>query len=251
MDSYDQWADLYDLQLPPKEDLPFYLRQAEGVRGAILELAAGTGRVSIPLVQAGHRVVALDRSWGMLERFREKLRVLPPVLQRNVQLVQGDMRAFAFRERFELILIPYNAFIHLLTQGDQLRVLRHLRGHLAPGGKGIIDLFSYDPARAALNYTYDLSVEDPATGETIHRYSLIERDMSRQQAQITHLYDIVGPNGTVRRRSVRHEIRYTFRYEMELLLEKAGLRPGAIYGDYEAGPYERDSPQMIFQVEAG
>lgn len=251
MDVYDQWADLYDLQVPPKEDIPFYLRQAKGVRGPILELTAGTGRVSIPLAQAGHRIVGLDRSRGMLERFREKLRALPPALRRNVRLVRADMRSFSFKERFDLILIPYNAFLHLLTQEEQLRVLRNLRDHLASGGKGIIDLFSFDPAKAAINYTYDLSAENPATKETLHRYSLIERDMSRQRAQITHLYDLVGPDGTVRRRSVRHEIRYVFRCEMDLLLEKAGLRLGAIYGDYDASTYEKDSPQMIFVVEAG
>lgn len=248
---YDQWADIYDLQVPPKGDIPFYLGQAEGVEGLILELTAGTGRVSIPLAQAGHRVVGLDRSRGMLERLREKLRALPPALRGNVRLVRGDMRKFSFKERFELILIPYNAFLHLLTQEEQLRVLENLRDHLAPRGKGIIDLFSFDPVKAAINYTYDLSAENPITQETIHRYSLIERDMSRQRARITHLYDLVGPDGTVRRRSVRHEIRYVFRYEMELLLEKAGLRLGAIYGDYDACLYEKDSPQMIFVVEGG
>ena len=225
------------------------MKQAEGAKGAILELTAGTGRVSVPLAQAGHRIVGLDSSRGMLEKFREKQGTLHPIQQRNVCLVQGDMRNFSFKKRFDLILIPYNAFIHLLTREDQLSVLRNLRNHLSSGGKGIIDLFSFDPAKATIHYAYDHSTENPVAEETLHRYSMVDLDMSHQQAQVTHFYDIIGSNGKISRRTIHQTIRYVFRFEMELLPEKAGLRLKMIYGDYEAGPYEKDSPQMIFLVE--
>jgi len=81
---YDDVADLYDLHVTVDLDVPFFVNEAQRVCGKVLELMAGTGRVSIPLVEAGVELTCVDVSEGMLERLRAKLRAkgLSAVVQR-------------------------------------------------------------------------------------------------------------------------------------------------------------------------
>jgi SAM-dependent methyltransferase len=98
-------------------DIDFFLELAKESHAAglpVLELACGTGRVAIPIAQAGVRVVGLDLNKGMLDRAREK-----SVGLSTASWVEGDMRSFAIEERFGLIYIPARSFQHLLTVADQ------------------------------------------------------------------------------------------------------------------------------------
>ena len=70
---YDEFPDLYDAQYQSyRDDLPFYLRLADDVGQPVLELGAGTGRVTEALARAGNAVVALDASAAMLARARRR-----------------------------------------------------------------------------------------------------------------------------------------------------------------------------------
>ena len=81
-------AGLYDL-FPFEADLPLYRELAAAQGGRVLELACGSGRVLVPLVQAGNRVVGLDASPHMLALARAKLDT-----GTSARLIQGDMRDF-------------------------------------------------------------------------------------------------------------------------------------------------------------
>ncbi len=65
-------AEVYDAILPPGPCEPFYREEARRAGGPVLELACGTGRLTVPLAQDGHEVVGLDASTAMLARAREK-----------------------------------------------------------------------------------------------------------------------------------------------------------------------------------
>src|SRR5690606_17966234 len=74
-------AALYDYEYRRRRaDVAFYRELAVrrlGERGRILELGAGSGRVTIPLARAGYEVVAVDASKPMLARLRERVARLP------------------------------------------------------------------------------------------------------------------------------------------------------------------------------
>src|SRR3954451_23181817 len=91
-----------------KDDLPFYLEEASRSRTLVLEIGCGTGRVMIPLAEAGVLIVGLDRSSAMLEIARRKLSNLPSELRNNIRLIESDARNFALGECFDLILIPFD-----------------------------------------------------------------------------------------------------------------------------------------------
>src|SRR5215218_1979794 len=115
-------AGLYDL-FPFEADLPLYLELAAVQGGRVLELACGSGRVLVPLAQAGHRVVGLDASPHMLGRARDKLRAAGADLSSSVRLVQGDMRDFKIGEIFDLAVVAVKSFAYLITRADQQRAL--------------------------------------------------------------------------------------------------------------------------------
>src|SRR6185369_961972 len=68
-------ARLYDLDLTDDPgDLDLYRAMAERADAPVLELAAGSGRLAVPLAEAGHRVTAVDLDPAMLDRARRRAR---------------------------------------------------------------------------------------------------------------------------------------------------------------------------------
>ena len=136
MNEYDAYAATYDVQYGEfTEDIPFYVEEASRAEPPVLELACGTGRVLIPVAQAGVRVVGLDASPAMVQACRHKVAELAEGVRARITLVDADMRDFAFDERFGLVYCPFRAFLHLMTTEDQIAALRNIHAHLRDGGR--------------------------------------------------------------------------------------------------------------------
>ena len=83
-------------------DVPMYLEMAKRHEGPILDLACGTGRVAIPLVEAGHSVVGIDFDAGMIDLAMSKAKLLG--LRRNISFIQANMLDFDLGRKFPLIM---------------------------------------------------------------------------------------------------------------------------------------------------
>ena len=108
------------------EDLALWHELARAAGGPILDVGAGTGRVTLELARAGHDVTALDLEPELLAVLRERAGDLP------VRTAVGDARDFALDRRFALILAPMQT-VQLLG-GDLDGFARCVAAHLAPGG---------------------------------------------------------------------------------------------------------------------
>lgn len=141
---HDEWADIYDAAYAKLEvaiaDVPFYVEEAVNSGGPVLELACGTGRVAIPIAQAGVPIVGLDHSPAMLAVAQRKAEAAG-LDERRLHLVQDDMREFSLGKRFSLVIIPFRSFLLLETVEDQKRCLASIAGHLAEGGRLIMNFF--------------------------------------------------------------------------------------------------------------
>ena len=72
--TYTRFAQFYDAYVGDyARDLPLYLALASKAHAPILEIGCGSGRVLLPLVQAGHLVTGVDISEEMLRLADEKL----------------------------------------------------------------------------------------------------------------------------------------------------------------------------------
>jgi len=240
--NYDDFADLYDHQYDTyRDDLQFYARLADEARGPVLEVGAGTGRVTAFLARRGARVTGLEPSGRMLQRARERTRGL------GCAFVQGDVRTARLPDRYALVIIPFNALMHLYTPEDQEQALRNVHAHLQPRGVLAFDL-SAPPASASRTVQ--------SVGETFHTRDgrtdvlLTQQHERARQMLVTHyLADTSLPDGRVRRRHVTLTQRYYTRAEVEWLLHATGFAPPHVMGDFQGTPLTERSETMVFRTQ--
>ena len=229
-------------------DVEFYVEQARAAGSPVLELGCGSGRTLIPTAQAGVDITGIDISAPMLALARQSVDALTPEVRRRIRLVQGDMRDFALRRRFKLATIPYRAFQHLLTPEDQVNALLCIRDHLTKRGRLVFNL--YDPSRefaqgrvpAAMRRDDDFT--HPVSGNRVVTWYQRRHDPVDQIMTQEFVFEELDAGGTVINRTYKTlTMRYTFRCEMQYLLELCGYTIEALYGDFHGGPY-RGSEQV-------
>jgi SAM-dependent methyltransferase len=101
---------------------------APGQPARVLDIGAGTGRVTIALARAGHPVSAVDIDPALLEELRERTAGLP------VSATTADARTFELERRdHDLGLVPMQTLQLLRGRGERAAVFQRARAHLRPG----------------------------------------------------------------------------------------------------------------------
>jgi SAM-dependent methyltransferase len=226
-------------------DGPFFLALAQQLGGAALEIACGTGRLTIPLAQAGVTITGLDIAPAMLARAKEKAGKLP------IDWMEADARQFDLKKQFNLIFMSSAGMQHLLTRADQEAALACVCAHLSASGRFVFSvLFPHvrnmeasDGEIEWFTYTNDRGQEVRVTGtdayddlsqvhtETAYRRWKDENDQENLQ---------VAPLS----------LRYFFPQELEALLHYNGFETLERYGDWDGSPLTNESQIMIFVCRA-
>jgi SAM-dependent methyltransferase len=225
-----------------RADLDFYRRVARQHGSPILELGAGSGRVAVPLALDGHRVTGLDLSLPMLEQARARARALPAG---RVDFQAGDMRDFALRRRFPLVIAPFNVLLHLYEPDDFARCFACVRRHLTPTGRFIFDVrvphlveLARDPGREYVGRPFI----HPSLGRLARYTETFSYDPVKQ---VQHVTMRMLPQGARRPVEVLLTQRQIFPAELRALLRLGGLRLQARYGDFSGRPLAPDDAQEI------
>lgn len=242
MAEYVDYAEYYDFDHDTQVDVEFYLDFARQCGSPILELACGTGRLVIPLAEAGFEVYGVDLSENMLSVCRRK--VGAKNLADRVHLTPANIASFDLRRQdFALVYIPVRSFMHLFTPQDQLSCLQRVYRHLRPGGCFIVDVYAPDFGLLAQESRGPFVVRrefDLPSGHHVIRSDRFIRNDVVNQIQHCELrfeeYDAAG--ALVRERTLPMDTRYTFRYELQMLLERAGLEMVDLFRDYDKNPYD-------------
>jgi SAM-dependent methyltransferase len=234
-------VETYDLLHDPiTRDIAFYLKCASRFGDPVLELGTGTGRVLLPLIEAGHEVTGLDLSPAMLQLARAKVRERVATGDR-IRLVEGDMTAFDLGRRFALALVPARAFQHLITPEGQRAALTCIHRHLVPGGHLVLDLF--DPIfenlfGAQKQAAFNREVRDESSGHLVRR-TVVARHVDALNQVLTEQLcferfnaagDLIASGGT------SWSLRWTLRQEMAYLLELCGFAVIEQYSDFNGSP---------------
>jgi SAM-dependent methyltransferase len=242
----DPW--FYDLQHDGyRDDLGFYRRLAEDQAGPVLELGAGTGRVTLTLARTGLPVVAVEPHPAMREHAAARLAQAAsthPELGARVRLLDGDARTLALAERFALVLAPFNALMHFETLAEQDRVLRCCRDHLAAAGAFACDVFV--PRFGGEAAVRAESTWARVAGDDADLLTWQHHDPVQQVVISHHRLDAVGADGALRRRRAILRQRYYQRFELERALRAAGFGDVRCYGDFARGPVREDSVVWAF-----
>lgn len=241
MSIYDS-PDIYDQQyLRYRDDIPHYLRLAADLGGPILELGAGTGRVSVALARAGHEVTGIEASSEMLSRGRQTVAI--EGVTETVRLEFGDMREFDLGHRFPLIIAAFNTLMHLYTLDDQDRALARVRDHLQPDGVFAFDL--YLPDFGSMGVLRSETEWNGVGGERSELFLVQEHDVLSQTVTSRYLLDTVGEDGLLRRRTASLHQRYYTRFEVERAVRHAGFSRLKLAGGFDGRPLSAHSRFMV------
>jgi len=256
-----QRPDDYDLEHEGREeDIDCLVRMIRARRPTrVLELGAGSGRLSIPLARVGAResfdVVGLEPADEMRAAAAQKLRDEPVQVRERLTLEAGDMRSWRASSPFDVIVCADSSVSHLLTLADQLATWRAAFANLRPDGLFIVDvampqLFAYadsmqTPPRSVVEI--DLDAADPETGTRLLRYKTTLYQAHEQRARIRFLYDKFTAGSTEQPvRSISDfESHVYFPRELRLLYLCTGFVVDAVFGDYRPRPLRETSRQMI------
>ena len=246
---YDAYvAKLYDTYVNTAFDVPFFLNEAKEVSGEVLELMSGTGRVSIPLIEAGVQLTCVDNSPEMLAVLREKLerRSL------SASIHQMDVRSLDLGKQFELVFIPFHSFSELLTESDQLKALAGIYDHLTKGGRFICTLHN-PPVRLKLTDGL-LRLRrrcELDNNEKLLVWGMETLDQARRIVSSLQIFEEYDANKVMRRRTLL-ELQFCplSRDEFEELARSAGFRAVGLCGDYSYSVFREDtSPFMVWVLD--
>jgi hypothetical protein len=177
------------------------------------------------------------------------LRAKAAALGLSPRLHRADMGAFSLPRRYSLIMIPFNAFIHNMTQEAQISCLQLCREHLLPNGKLVFDTFF--PSQEIIGAPQDTRVLEgefphPETGLPMRLYDTRRFDRVAQIQYSLNEIELLGADGQVQ---ITHRSqvssRYVYKHEMALLLQVAGFGRWEIYGDFDLQPLSRENHAMI------
>ena len=238
--NYDALADLYDLQYRSyRDDLHFYTRLADDYGSPVLELGAGTARVSAALGRAGYDVVALEPSREMIVRGEKRLEKAG---LSNVTYHQGDMRSVRLGQTFPLVIAPFNTLMHAYTLAEQDATLQTVREHLAPDGRFAFDL--YTPNFGELG-VLRLEPEWHNLAGPESDLFLLQTHDEDAQLLTTHYFLDTTEEGVLRRQRSTLTQRYYHRFELERALKQNGFSDVRLYGDFERGRVSARAPHII------
>ena len=270
MDSspYAVLARVYDLQhYLLTADLPMYEQLARDLapNQPVLEIGCGTGRVLIPLAQAGLEIVGIDNSPEMLEIAQQRLAAQPgsptaATSSQNAHLVLADALTYVSERHFGLAFIALNTFLHNLSQAAQLQTLRAARANLADGGTLVVDLPPNDELANQPDdgeFEFEASIiepgVEPGSGTQIEKFVASRVFWATQEQELHYRMlerDSDKSNSPIKTTEVTFRLRHVFKYEMELLLQQTGFAAPRWYGDYDLSDYTEDSPRMIAVAKA-
>ena len=251
-DHYED-AELYDFEYRDhRHDITWYRNLARKLAGRpegftpleILELGAGTGRITIPLAQDGHQLTALDRMPSMLAHLRSKLGDAPDDVLPIVPVL-GDICDMPLPDsRYDLVIAPFNVLMHLYRWQDLLACFREVRRVLAPGGLFALDVLlpdlewlTWDPnERHSATY-----FKHPRTGEAMVYSTNHTYDPGTQVCHVRIYYDDAPkrPRPFKPPPEPRHIVhlahRQIFPEELRLLIATAGLELESLTGNFRSG----------------
>jgi SAM-dependent methyltransferase len=229
-------------------DVPFYMDEAKHARGPVLELACGTGRLTIPIAQSGVEIVGLDQSASMLAHARHKAGEVGV----EIEWVEGDCRSFALNRKFAMIFMAFNSMQHLHDQASLTALFANVGKHLAPGGRFVFDVFNpslailtRDPNQRHLDRQY----EDPEGRGTITLEMTAIYDDAAQVNRMAWYFSLPGEKDF---RLESLDVRCFFPQELDLLVGANGFEIQQKFGNFERKPFASgDMKQVVVCRDKG
>jgi SAM-dependent methyltransferase len=240
-------AELYDFEYRRRRaDVTFYRRlvadrMACGPPGPVLDLACGTGRLLVPLLRDGHRVLGLDRAPAMLARAARRMTRLAPARRGQCQLVRADLRQIPVASPFAIAVCAFHSLQHLTTDEELRGLFGTLARALGPGGWLAFDVLPPDPhwlRRDSDRRWARTTFRHPVTGERLVYTTNHAYDEQRRVLHMRLYYQPVDEHGRPcgAERVVRLCHRQLAPVEIRAFLDGAGFQLLGAFAGWDGRP---------------
>lgn len=242
---FDATAEFYDAQYGADQggDREFYRELAVEADGPVLEVGCGTGRIYLDLLRAGVDADGIDVSEEMLAVLREKAAEegLDPGVWR------ADVTDFEPPREYALAIVPFRAFLHLLTVEDQLAALSNLHDALEPGGRLALNVFVPNPDVVEQFYGkwQEESIEHEGEEYTLRTLTELTDPVEWIVREQRELYD---PNGE-QVFDVSYTLTWLPKREFELLARLSPFGEWTVYGGFKFDPLESVDQEQVWILE--
>lgn len=216
---YEKCAEYYDL-FANNDDIPFFLDIAKKCHGSILDLASGTGRITIPLAKAGFSITGLEFSPAMNEIATRKISKLSVATKKRIKLIQGDMISFKLDQLFKLIIIP-SSFGHCLTTAQQKSCLVCIHEHLTNNGLFILDLYPGDTINKSGSFSDELRKIDNKS--SVKRFGSYVTDFNKKISNYKLIFQIFEKNILIKEIEEESSVAVIYNEDINLLIKNVGF----------------------------
>lgn len=247
-DVYRDFARFYDLYVGDfAKDLPVYLRYARRARTPLLEVGAGSGRLTIPLARAGHEVVAVDVSRSMLALLEARLGREPAAVRRRVRLVRADAARLSLGATSDLVIVPFYTFNYFVSARAADAALRRFAEHLTEGGRLLLDVFI--PlgriARCPSEPVLKLDILRPR-GERVRGWNIYAIDLRRQLETRQHVFALETADGRMRHRRFTIRRRWWHAAQLRTMFRRHGFEVEDVFAGYRGRRGRGDAEQLLW-----
>lgn len=236
---YDQENDAFT------DEVPFLSKWAAKMGGPIIDIACGTGRVTIPLASKGFHLIGVDVHNGMLNEARKK----SSKQELQIEWFEQDCTKFDLDVKSNFIYSVGNSFQHFLTNEAQDGLLSSVNRHL--NKEGIFIFGTRFPSVEELlqpsTEEYWRSYVDQETQNKVDVFTISSYDSLEQIQHYTTIRKYKNQADEIVHQNItRISLRYVFPKEMERLLFAHGFEILHVYKDWNESPVTNDSYAMIY-----
>lgn len=244
---FDLVADLYDSYVNTEFDLKFFLEETKGYDQEILELMCGTGRLSLPLLKAGRKLVCVDYAEKMLDA----LRIKTNCKRFNVTILNQDVTRLDISKKFGFIIVPFHSLSEILTTELQMKTLMNISDHLQQGGTFICTLQNPDvrlkSADGKLRKLGDFRIDDSRRMTVSYLNEFIKSTGLVSGYQQYDIFD--NAENLIESRTLYINFRPVMDIEFRTMISNLDLQITCMYGDYDRNPFNRDTSNfMIYKM---
>ena len=244
-DNLEEFSDPpnYDLEEGERSAprIAFYCDLAKTVGGPVLEIACGSGLVTIPLAANGLDVTGVDLARPMLEHARVKAEGQSLA----IRWVEADARSLNLGTQYQFILLTGNAFQAFLNRQDQEALLASVKRHLGP--QGIFAFETRNPSGHDLTTQLEEEFDQSYTSVEGYQVAVSFTQVYDPLAQVIHWTSHRRWNDGERdhKKETHIACRFTYPRELEALLHYNGFQIVQQYGNWNREPLSAASPGMI------
>ncbi|MAJ45061.1 MAG: hypothetical protein CMF96_10010 [Candidatus Marinimicrobia bacterium] len=221
----------------------FLCKNANG--NEVLELASGTGRVSIPLLKEGLNITGIDLSKSFCDY---ALKQSSNHGFDNAKFIHGNITKFNLKKRFDIIIIAYNSLLHLLKNEQVEACFKCVKNHLKANGKFYIDIYMPSPLHyyrpENLRYStieyFDSQINEEVTIEETNNY-----DPDKEINQLTWYYSSKTKKDFL---ISQFSTRMYWPDTMNRMLIEAGFEILNLWGDYNLNLFTEESTLQIYEL---